>query len=75
MFIEVDKNLELLKLYSKYQIVNLAFLLVRKEKKNKERHGAKIIVTDLLSEVITKLSNNEYTKDEIKDAILESRPN
>ena len=33
MFLEIDNNKDLLEKYSKYELVNLAFILLKKEKK------------------------------------------
>lgn len=74
MLVEIDKNTELLSKYSKYQLVNIAFLLLRKNKKDKEKMGKKIILTELLDDVISKLANNEFSQAEI-DFVLEEELN
>jgi hypothetical protein len=73
MFSEVDKNKDLLEKYSKYELVNLAFILLKKEKKDKEKYGKKIILTDLLSEVMTKLSNSEYSQEYIDQVLADEK--
>jgi hypothetical protein len=74
MFIEIDKNTELLAKYSKYQLVNIAFLLLKKTKKDREKMSKKVILTDLMDEVITKLANNQFTQAEI-DFVIEEEMN
>jgi len=65
MFLEVDMNKELMDKYSKYEIVNLACLILKNEKKEKEKDGKRVILTDLVDEVINNLSLGKYSEEYI----------
>ena len=69
MLLEVDMNKELMNKYSKYEVVNLALLILKNEEKEKEKEGKRIILTDLVDEVINKLSLGKYSEEYI-DALL-----
>jgi hypothetical protein len=49
-------------------------LLLKKTKKDREKMSKKVILTDLMDEVITKLANNQFTQAEI-DFVIEEEMN
>lgn len=69
MFLEVDMNKDLMSKYSKYEIVNLAFLILKNEKKEKEKEGKRVILTDLVEEVIDNLSLGKYSEEYINEVL------
>jgi len=69
MFLEVDMNKDLMNKYSKYEIVNLAFLILKNEKKEKEKEGKRVILTDLVDEVINNLSLGKYSEEYINEVL------
>ena len=67
MLIEIEKNKELSKQYSKYQLVNLVFLLLKKKKQELEKNPTRHIeLTTLLNQSITDFAENNISEEEIK---------
>ena len=76
MFTEIEKNKDLLQKYSKYQIINIAFLLLKQEIEDMKKYNQKFIITEVMEKVIEKLANNEYSQEQIDNVInLDSNKN
>ncbi len=71
MYSEIDKNKELVNKYSKYELVNIVFLLLKKAKKDREKMNKKVILTDLIKEILSGLSDNKITVEEVKNFLEE----
>ena len=73
MFVEIEKNKELIEKYSKYELVNIIFMILKKVKKEQEKQNKKVILTDLLDEIILDMAHGRISNEEILKVIEEEK--